>query len=109
MTLLLFDILSILAALYAAYLLTFRTYEWDGRKNKKGERMVFPRILYIITLLVVITPIVNIIATVFFLFYIPTANHDGFYVESWLFDKPNIRKKKNESKRDKVPSEGGKA
>ena len=105
----LFNILSILAALYAAYLLTFRTYEWDGRKNKKGERMVFPRILYIVILVVVFTPIVNIIATVFFLFAIPTMNRDELYVESWFFEKPNIRKKKNESKRDKVPNEGGKA
>ncbi len=85
---LIFIILSTAAALYAAYLLSFRTYEWDCYSKKKGEKIVFPRITYIFMLIIALVPILNISATVTFILFVLFGNREDFYVESWFFDQP---------------------
>lgn len=85
---LIFIILSTAAALYAAYLLSFRTYKWNYYSKKKGEKMVFPRIIYIFMLIIALVPILNFAATVTFLFFVAFENRVDFYVDSWLFEEP---------------------
>lgn len=85
---LIFIILSTAAALYAAYLLSFHTYEWDYYSEKKGEKIVFPRIFYILILIIALVPILNSIATFAFFFFVMFENRENFYVDSWLFEKP---------------------
>ena len=85
---LIFIILSTAAALYAVYLLSFRTYEWDYYSEKKGGKIVFPRIFYIFMLIIALVPILNSVATAAFFFFVMFENRVDFYVESWLFEEP---------------------
>ena len=95
---LIFIILSTAAALYVAYLLSFRTYKWDYHSKKKGEKIVFPRIIYIFMLTIALVPILNSAVTVAFLFFVLWGNREDFYVDSWLFEEP---KDKNDNQNPK--------
>lgn len=83
-----FIILSTAAALYVAYLLSFRTYKWDYYSKKKGEKIVFPRIIYIFMLIIAWVPILNSVVTFAFLSFVMFGNREDFYIDSWLFKEP---------------------
>ena len=93
---LIFIILSTAAALYAAYLLSFRTYEWDFYSERKGEKMVFSRIIYIFMIIIALVPFLNFIVTVAFFIFVMFCNRVDFYIDSWLFEKP---KDKNDNQK----------
>ena len=85
---LIFIILSTAAALYAAYLLSFRTYKWDYSSEKKLEKIVFPRIIYVFILIIALVPIFNFVVTVVFIIFVTLENRESLYVDSWLFEEP---------------------
>lgn len=89
-TSMIFYLASTALALYAAWLLAFRTYRTDEYDCPTDERITFPNIVYILLFAFCFTPILNFI---FFLVFIVAALagrylESNFYVRSWLFDEP---------------------
>jgi len=89
-------ILSTVAALYAAYLLTCCLYTVNYRGELK-EKVVFPRIVYGIAVIVALIPILNLMGVVVFLSFLTTCC-DDYRVKSWLFEKPKLKEKTDDSK-----------
>ena len=86
-------ILSVVASLYATYLLAYCLYDvpnsWEEREPK---RIVLPRIVYIGFMAMAFTPVVNIIAFILF-FVMPLVGKScgDFQIKSWLFEKPEVK------------------
>lgn len=90
-----FLILSTVAALYAAYLFTFRTYHIDyDHKPDKDRPIRCQRIVYFIAFIACFVPFVNFLLTMVFLIFAIVAR-DEFYVDAWLFDTPSEKEENN--------------
>lgn len=102
-TSMIFYLLSVLLSLYCAYLAAFRTYKMEhsvvtGEVEPTDERIVYPRIVYILMVAVCFVPIGNVmLCAVFFGVSLAGCSLDAFYVKSWLLEKPE-KKKDEESK-----------
>jgi len=89
-----FYLLSVLLSLYCAYLTAFRTYKmkrnFETHKNEPtDERIVYPRIMYILMVAVCFAPIGNVVlCIVFFVMSFVGRSEGDFYVKSWLLEKP---------------------
>ena len=85
----LFYMFSVAAALYALYLLRFRTFH----KNREGEptnkRVMFPHIAYIALAVTSFIPFLNLLFIVCFLTFF-TIFEDEYYIKSWLFKKTRV-------------------
>ena len=87
-------ILSVVASLYATYLLAYRLYDvpdscWEKREPK---RIVMPRIAYITFLVVSVVPGLNILFVLAFLIgAIFFKALDQWQIKSWLFEKPEVK------------------
>ncbi len=99
-----FYLLSVLLSLYCAYLVAFRTYNAEynlgaGEYEPTDERIVYPRIVYILMMAVCFAPIGNVVlCAVFFVVYLKGRSQGDFYVKSWLLEKPE--KKEEEKEQD---------
>ena len=97
-----FYLLSVLLSLYCAYLAAFRTYKMEysvetHKDEPTGERIVYPRIVYILMVAVCFAPIGNVVlCAVFFIFSIPARFDGDFYVKSWLLEKPEKKEEETE-------------
>ena len=97
-----FYLLSVLLSLYCAYLAAFRTYKMEY--NPKSEdweethrRIVHPRIVYILMVAVCFAPIGNVVlCIVFFVMSFVGRFVGDFYVKSWLLEKPEDKKEKEQ-------------
>ena len=89
-----FYLLSVLLSLYCAYLLAFRTYKMEFNTMTDecepiDERIVYPRIMYILMVAVCFAPIGNVVlCIVFFVMSFVGRSEGDFYVKSWLLEKP---------------------
>lgn len=101
-TSMIFYLLSVLLSLHCAYLMAFRTYKMeyslDTHKDEPtDERIVYPRIVYILMVAVCFAPIINAFFCVAFLFASFVGRDLGdFYVRSWLLEKPDGKEKETE-------------
>jgi hypothetical protein len=93
-----FYLLSVLLSLYCAYLAAFRTYKM-GRNlmthkyEPIDERIVYPRIVYILLIALCFVPIGNVVLCfVFMVVSVAGRNTGDFYVKSWLLEKPEEKK-----------------
>lgn len=88
---LIFFILSTGVALYAAYLFTFCLYkvDYDG---KMTDRVVFPRIVYFIAVILASLPLLNLFSVVTFLVFLAICSED-YRIKSWFFEKPKQKEK----------------
>ena len=95
-----FYLLSVLLSLYCAYLAAFRTYKmkYSFETNKYEptiERIVYPRIVYILLVAVCFAPVANAVLCAVFLFISLMGHTLGdFYVKSWLLEKPEKKEEK---------------
>lgn len=89
-----FYLLSVLLSLYCAYLVAFRTYKmWNNLATHEyeptDERIVYPRIVYILMVAVCFVPIGNVVLCLVFMAASVVGRKTGnFYVKSWLLEKP---------------------
>ena len=94
-------ILSVVASLYATYLLAYFLYDVpDSWEEREPKRIVLPRIAYIASLIVVFIPVLNTIAVAAFIFagLISKACGD-WQIKSWLFEKPEVKSDNNPEKK----------
>ena len=89
-------ILSIVVALYLAYLISCCLYKLDCDGEMK-ERVVFPRIVYFIIAGVACTPILNLFGIVGYTFALLLCS-DEYRVKSWLFEKPKQKGEEDKKK-----------
>ncbi len=89
---------SVVASLYAAYLICFCLCKVDERGNKTDERIAVPRILYLLTFAVSFLPLLNLLfgTIVIVISVIAYYVSEGFYFKTWLLDKPNQKEKQKE-------------
>ena len=85
--------LSVVASLYATYLLAYCLYDvpysWEEREPK---RIILPRIAYIVCLIVAFLPVLNTIAVAAFIFAGKFFKSCGdWQIKSWLFEKPEVK------------------
>ena len=89
---LLFYLLSLPFPLYVAYLATFCTYKTDGIYGEPtDERLVFPRLVYVLIWLVAFAPLLNHAAAIMYL-TLPRFCSDVYCIKSWLMEKPGQKK-----------------
>ena len=86
-------ILSVVASLYATYLLAYCLYDVpDNWEKREPKRIVLPRIVYIVALIVAFVPVLNTIAVIVFivmgLFFKACGD---WQIKSWLFEKPEVK------------------
>ena len=99
-TSMIFYLLSVLLSLYCAWLAAFRTYKMEysvetHKDEPTGERIVYPRIVYILMAAVCFAPVANAVLCVVFFVASLIGNLEGnFYVKSWLLEKPEDKKEK---------------
>jgi len=86
-------ILSVVASLYATYLLAYCLYDVpDSWEKREPKRIILPRIAYIVALIVTFIPALNIFAvTVFILACLFFKACGDWQVKSWLFEKPEVK------------------
>ncbi|MBR6899742.1 MAG: hypothetical protein IKN29_05570 [Bacteroidales bacterium] len=86
-------ILSVVASLYATYLLAYCLYDVpDSWEEREPKRIVLPRIVYIGFMVMAFMPVVNTIALVFFVIMPQVGKSCGdFQIKSWLFEKPEVK------------------
>lgn len=85
-------ILSVVASLYATYLLAYCLYDVPYRERYEPKRIVLPRIVYIASLIVAFIPVLNTTAVVAFIFAGLFFKACGdWQVKSWLFEKPEVK------------------
>lgn len=86
----------VVISIYVAYLLTFRTYDIEGYypNRHRGKRILMPRIVYVLVLMIAFVPVLNI-ATSLALILAGLMQKDDYEVDSWLFRKPNIKEKED--------------
>lgn len=86
-------ILSVVASLYATYLLAYCLYDVPGSWEKREPKRIFlPRIAYIVFLIVAFIPPLNTIAVAAFIFaalFFKTCY--DWQIKSWLFEKPEVK------------------
>ena len=86
-------ILSVVASLYATYLLAYCLYDVPSSYEKREpKRIILPRIAYIASLIVAFIPVLNSIAVAAFilagLFFKVCGD---WQIKSWLFEKPEVK------------------
>lgn len=86
-------ILSVVASLYATYLLAYCLYDVpDSWEKREPKRIVLPRIAYIVCLIVAFIPVLNTIAVAAFIFAGLFFKACGdWQIKSWLFEKPEVK------------------
>lgn len=86
-------ILSVVASLYATYLLSYCLYDVpDSWEEREPKRIIPPRIAYILALIVASLPILNTIAVAAFFFAGLFFKACGeWQIKSWLFEKPEVK------------------
>lgn len=86
-------ILSVVASLYATYLLAYCLYDVpDSWEKLEPKRIVLPRIAYIVCLIVAFIPALNTIAFPAFIFASLLFKSFGeWQIKSWLFEKPEVK------------------
>lgn len=94
-------ILSVVASLYATYLLAYCLYDvpnsWEKREPK---RIILPRIAYIAFLIVAFIPVFNAIAVAAFIFSaLFLKDCSDWQIKSWLFEKPEVNTDDNPEKK----------
>lgn len=94
-------ILSVVASLYATYLLAYCLYDMpDSWEKREPKRIVLPRIAYIACLIVVFIPVLNTIAVAAFIFMGLLCKACGeWQIKSWLFEKPEVKTDDNPEKK----------
>jgi len=91
-------ILSVVASLYATYLLAYCLYDVpDSWEMREPKRIVLPRIAYIVSLIVAFIPVLNTIAVAAFIFAGLLFRACGdWQIKSWLFEKPEVKADDND-------------
>jgi hypothetical protein len=86
-------ILSVVASLYATYLLAYCLYDVpDSWEKREPKRIILPRIVYICFMAMAFVPFVNTIALIFFVVMPQVGKSCGdFQIKSWLFEKPEVK------------------
>lgn len=86
-------ILSVVASLYATYLLAYCLYDVpDSWEKREPKRIILPRIAYIAFLIVAFIPVLNNIAFAAFIFMGLFCKACGdWQIKSWLFEKPEVK------------------
>ena len=85
-------ILSVVASLYATYLLAYCLYDVPYSEKKEPKRIILPRIAYIAFLLVSVIPGLNTLFVLAFLIgAIFFKAMDQWQIKSWLFEKPEVK------------------
>lgn len=86
-------ILSVVASLYATYLLAYCLYDVpDSWEKREPKRIVLPRIVYIASLIAAFIPLLNTIAVLVFIFLnLLSIIYDEWQIKSWLFEKPEVK------------------
>lgn len=94
-------ILSVVASLYATYLLAYRLYDVpDSWEKREPKRIILPRIAYIVCLIVAFFPVLNTIAVASFIFAGMFFKSCGdWQIKSWLFEKPEVKTDDNPEKK----------
>ena len=85
--------LSVVASLYAIYLIAYCLYDVsDSWEKREPKRIILPRIAYISSLIVAFIPVLNTAAVAAFILasYILIAC-DDWQIDSWLFEKPEVK------------------
>ena len=92
-----FYIASVVASLYATYLLAYNLYDVPYDEDKEPKRILLPRIAYIVCLIIAFVPILNDIGVALFLILclIGKSCHD-FQVKCWFFDTPKLEDEKKQ-------------
>lgn len=86
-------ILSVVASLYATYLLAYCLYDVpDSWEKREPKRIVLPRIVYIVALIVPFIPVLNTFAfPAFILLSLLCKSFGDWQIKSWLFEKPEVK------------------
>lgn len=86
-------ILSVVASLYATYLLAYCLYDVPRSYEKREpERIVLPRIAYIVCLIMTFIPMLNILAVIAFIVMGLLFKFSGdLQINSWLFEEPEVK------------------
>lgn len=86
-------ILSVVASLYATYLLAYYLYDVpDSWEEREPKRIVMPRIAYICFMAMAFMPVINTIALILFVVMPQVGKLCGdFQIKSWLFEKPEVK------------------
>ena len=86
-------ILSVVASLYATYLLANCLCDVpDSWEKCEPKRIILPRIAYIVCLIVAFLPVLNTIAVTAFIFAGLFFKVCGdWQIKSWLFEKPEVK------------------
>lgn len=85
-------ILSVVASLYATYLLAYCLYDVPYSEKYEPKRIILPRIAYIVALIVAFIPMLNIFAVIAFIVTSPFLKACGeLQIKSWLFEKPEVK------------------
>lgn len=93
-------ILSVVASLYATYLLAYCLYDVPYSETYEPKRIILPRIAYIAFLLVSVIPGLNILFVLaFFIGAILFKAMDQWQIKSWLFEKPEVKSDDNPEKK----------
>ena len=86
-------ILSVVASLYATYLLAYCLYDVpDSWEKREPKRIILPRIAYVVALIVAFVPLLNAFAVTVFSFaglFFKTCGE--WQIKSWLFEKPEVK------------------
>ena len=72
--------------MYFLYILSFKLFWKDRYFDKEPQRVLFPRILYVVFTAIALTPILNIIGVLFFGIFLMV--EDEFFIDTWLFKTP---------------------
>ena len=93
-------ILSVVASLYATYLLAYCLYDVPSSENEEPKRIFLPRIVYIVALIVAFVPMLNTFAIAVFIFACLFYKVCGYWqIKSWLFEKPEVNTDDNPEKK----------
>lgn len=86
-------ILSVVASLYATYLLAYCLYDVPcSYEKREPKRIILPRIAYIASLIVAFIPVLNTIGLPAFIILSLLSKTCGeWQIKSWLFEKPEVK------------------
>lgn len=95
-----FYLVSVAVSLYAAWLFSFRTYRMkyvNGDYRPTDERIVYPRVIYLLAFSVSFLPVVNTMIAVVFVIAAMVGRSCGYFcVKSWLLEEPGQKEKDDE-------------
>ena len=95
-------ILSVVASLYATYLLAYCLYDVPYSEKEEPKRIILPRIVYIVALIVALVPMLNTFAVAVFIFAGLFFKACGdWQIKSWLFEKPEVKADNTENNPEK--------